>query len=319
MSPRCSKAGLLTIISLYLGFYQKTLLVVEGFGVIRSPTRSAIAPRSSIVKVLPSQRDHPLSISFPSASSVCSSSSSSNDSESESTVSTREFDSDALLKYVIAAMAQMACFTTLFQFLDRVLAQLQLTNSIPGILIGLLFYSFSLRSRIFNPLNNDRPTKAKVPTDRIMPSWTPPGIFFPIMWVLIIGPLRAYSSTLIVQANSGLFCTPQTLAFVLHLSMGDVWNTMNNSEQRYGAAVVGVMLVVSTILFAAWMYLNLMPLAGKLLGATALWIVTAAALITQTWRLNPDKEGKLDKLYPTKEEGKESITQFSWFQKPSEE
>ena len=33
--------------------------------------------------------------------------------------------------------------------------------------------------------------------DRVMPSWTPPGVTFPIMWVLVVAPLRAFSTSLV--------------------------------------------------------------------------------------------------------------------------
>ena len=148
-----------------------------------------------------------------------------------------------------------------------------------------------------------------------MPSWTPPGVIFPIMWILIIGPLRAYSSALVV--SSGSFFSVPTMAFILHLTVGDIWNTINNSEKRYGAAVIGVLCVVLSAANAAYQYSTVDALAGKLLGGTLLWLVTAAALITDTWRLNPISEGgKRVPLYPVVGEAE---TSFVWFNKQAEE
>ena len=63
------------------------------------------------------------------------------------------------------------------------------------------------------------------------------------MWLLIIGPLRAYSAALVVS-TTGSFLTLPTMAFMLHLTVGDIWNTINNTEKRYGASVVGVLFVL---------------------------------------------------------------------------
>ena len=132
------------------------------------------------------------------------------------------------------------------------------------------------------------------------------------MWILIIGPLRAYSSALVVKA-SGQFLTLPTMAFMLHLTLGDVWNTINNTEKRYGAAVIGVMTVLASAINASIQYSSVLPNAGKLLGITCIWLSVATALITDTWRLNPvEIEGGVRRvpLYPVKGEAE---TKFLWF------
>ena len=142
----------------------------------------------------------------------------------------------------------------------------------------------------------------------VTPSWTPPGVFFPIMWILIIGPVRAYSSAVIFE-STGTFCDVAHLSFILHLTVGDVWNTINNTECRYGASVVGVLGVVASVAFASYQYYMVDPTAGTLLGATSLWLCTAAALIVDTWRLNPRSNGERDPLYPVLGDTK---TEFAW-------
>eukprot|EP00590_Aulacoseira_subarctica_P005729 CAMPEP_0172429832 /NCGR_PEP_ID=MMETSP1064-20121228/52073_1 /TAXON_ID=202472 /ORGANISM="Aulacoseira subarctica , Strain CCAP 1002/5" /LENGTH=134 /DNA_ID=CAMNT_0013175509 /DNA_START=346 /DNA_END=746 /DNA_ORIENTATION=+ len=124
------------------------------------------------------------------------------------------------------------------------------------------------------------------------------------MWILIIAPLRAYSSTLLYQANNGgcFLCSskdPATILWLmLHLSIGDTWNTINNVERRLGTAVSGIYAVLLSSLFASYKYYQVVPLAGKLLGLTCLWLATASVLVTQTWWLNPLPNGQRDKLYP---------------------
>ena len=229
-------------------------------------------------------------------------------------------DTGAIVKYGVAAVTQLSLISAFLYGIDQIIAQTGLT--VPTAITWIMCYAFSLKSRVFNPLNNDRPERkgidgeeeegSKIFEDRIQPSWTPPGVVFPIMWVLIIGPLRATSSTMIIQ-SLGEYWTLPFMSLILHLTCGDIWNTINNGEKRFGASVVGVSCVYVTALNAAWQYYQVDPLAGKLLGATAIWLTIASALIVQFWRLNVDKEGKMDSLLPMKMEGEESKTQFSWF------
>jgi benzodiazapine receptor len=232
-------------------------------------------------------------------------------------------DTDALTKYSLAAITQLALFSATFQLIDLASAQLGIVGPpLPFPALAFLFYACSLKSRVFNPLNNQRPDRSKAVDgegsagfrDRVMPSWTPPGVLFPIMWLLIIGPIRAYSSALVVSATGSLFTLP-TMAFIAHLTVGDIWNTINNTEKRYGAAVIGVVCVVLSAVNAAFQYSTVDAFAGKLLGGTCVWLVTAAALITDTWRLNPTESGKRVPLYPVKGEAE---TSFQWGSKAAD-
>jgi benzodiazapine receptor len=232
-----------------------------------------------------------------------------------------QLDTNAILKYGASAVTELTLFGLTFQLIDMALAQFDVSMPFPAAF--LLFYATSLKSRIFNPLNNQRPNRTKAVDgqtssgfrDRVMPSWTPPGITFPIMWLLIIGPIRAYSASLIVTSTGTLACLP-IMAFILHLTIGDIWNTINNTEKRYGTSVIGVGCVVLSAANAAYQYYTVDPFAGKLLGATLLWLVTAAALITDTWRLNRTEGGKLVPLFPVVGEAE---TSFMWFANKSED
>lgn len=235
-----------------------------------------------------------------------------------------ELDTDALVKYGSSIAIQMSIVTTLFYGLDSIVAAAGIEVPFPAVMA--VFYFFSLRSRAFNPLNNERPdvkkavngeTPSKGFGDRVMPSWTPPGVTFPIMWILVIGPLRAFTSALVYNANGHSFCDSALLALILHLSTGDVWNTINNTERRFGAAVPSILVVSATAANAAVQYSQMDLLAGKLLGATLLWFAVASTLIADTWRLNPNTaSGERDPLYPVT--GGESKTEFAWFGKKAE-
>eukprot|EP00592_Proboscia_alata_P029961 CAMPEP_0194442850 /NCGR_PEP_ID=MMETSP0176-20130528/126365_1 /TAXON_ID=216777 /ORGANISM="Proboscia alata, Strain PI-D3" /LENGTH=318 /DNA_ID=CAMNT_0039269007 /DNA_START=489 /DNA_END=1445 /DNA_ORIENTATION=- len=260
-----------------------------------------------------------------------------NESSGLNDIVTVEADYDALVKYHAAVAIQMTLICGIFKGLDLIVEYTQIADSIPTLALFPLFFGLSLKSRSLNPLDNRRPDIKKAilsgdamgetdaeeegntpPAasrgfgDRVMPTWTPPGIVFPIMWVLIIGPLRAYSSALIYQANGHHFLDPALLALMFHLCIGDVWNTMNNSEQRFGASVTGVLCVTASALNAAYQYYTVDETAGNLLGLPMVWFAVAASLITATWKLNPvDVEtGELDVLYPVVREDK---TEFAWF------
>lgn len=244
-----------------------------------------------------------------------SSSSTNNDSK-------KVVDIEAMAKYATAAITQLSLISTFFFIIDQLLTKTATATTLPSPLTWILCYAFSLKSRTFNPLNNARPNRQKAIqdqqsdgfNDRIQPSWTPPGVVFPIMWLLIIGPLRATSSTMIINSLGSYFTLP-FMSFMAHLTCGDIWNTINNTEKRYGTSALGIVFVYVSALHAAWQYYQVNALAGKLLGATAIWLSIASALIIQTWRLNGNKEdgGRLESLLPMKVKGEQSKTKFSWF------
>ena len=243
----------------------------------------------------------------------------------DESLSTPELDTDAIVKYGSSIAIQMSIITCLFYGLDTAIDTTGFEVPFPGILA--LFYFFSLKSRTFNPLNNQRPNLEKAVKgeesskgfrDRVMPSWTPPGVTFPIMWLLVIGPIRSYTSALVYSANGHHFCDAAILSLILHLSIGDVWNTINNTEKRYGAAVPSVLLVSAAAANAAYQYSQVEPFAGKLLGVTLVWFAVASTLIADTWRLNPDPTtGERDPLYPVT--GGEVKTEFAWFRSEEKE
>lgn len=231
-------------------------------------------------------------------------------------------DTEALLKYGTASVVQLSLISLFFYGIDSALAATTKATTLPAPLTWMICYAFSLKSRVFNPLNNARPNRQKAIEgegsagfkDRKMPTWTPPGVVFPIVWLLIVAPLRATSSTIIVQ-SLGKYCTIPLMSLMLHLSCGDVWNTINNTERRYGTSVLGIATVYFSALHAAWQYYQVNAFAGKLLGATAIWLTIASSLIIRTWQINPDQNGKKESLLPLKNFGEKSLTQFSWGKK----
>lgn len=102
-----------------------------------------------------------------------------------------QLDAGGIGRYVFAVMLQLLGITTAFGFVDLACYgplpnHVELGGPLPWPAVVAIFLALSVRSRFFNPLNNARPeleTGAESQEDRIMPSWTPPGVVFPVMWV----------------------------------------------------------------------------------------------------------------------------------------
>lgn len=292
------------------------VVISQGFQLSTSSRRARAVnvPKSKSVRAFPSnvtsQRTRSLFQTSPS-----------NPSETK-----KALDTGALVKYGTASVIQLSLISLFFFGIDSLLAVTTKASqtTLPAPLTWMICYAFSLKSRAFNPLNNARPNRQKAIEgkesagfrDRKMPTWTPPGPVFPIVWLLIIAPLRATSSTMIVQSLGKYFAIP-LMSLMLHLSCGDIWNTINNSERRYGTSVLGIATVYFSALHAAWQYYQVNSLAGKLLGATAIWLTIASSLIIRTWQINPGEDGKKESLLPLKNVGERSVTQFAWGKKKS--
>ncbi|KAL7579932.1 hypothetical protein ACA910_004932 [Epithemia clementina (nom. ined.)] len=240
---------------------------------------------------------------------------SANSASSSDTPPDGSLDVDALLKYGAALGIQLALFYGLFSVMDQVVASAEI--DVPFGANVVFFWVMSLRSRVLNPLSNKRPDPKTfeaegVEKTRNLPTWIPPGFVFPIMWILIIGPLRAVSTAMIYDVTHS-YATPAILALAAHLSIGDIWNTINNVEKRYGTAVPGVAGVWLSKAFTAYQYAQISPMAGQLMTLPLLWLTVAFTLVVRIWQLNPDEQtGKVEPLYPVV--GK-SFTEFAWFAK----
>ncbi len=259
-----------------------------------------------------------------------------------SAASSTALDAGAILRYGVALIVQMSLVMTVLKGMDIVTQALKWTHKVPLAVNFILFYFLALKSRVFNPLSNARPRRdtKEVEEDgstststssemdpsslppRNMPTWTPPGIIFPIVWILIIGPLRAISSSLVYKANGGIYADPRSILWLmLHLSIGDVWNTINNVERRYGTSVVGVFCVWMSAAYAANQYFQVSPLAGRLLSIPLVWLTVASSLIFRTWQLNPKPgTGKPESWVPTTTVGADgtkakTITKLVWFER----
>ena len=158
----------------------------------------------------------------------------------------------------------------------------------------LAFFALvSVRSRLFSPLDNTRSSRTYDSIQR--PGWAPPPLAFPIVW-MSIAVLRVISSYWVWQAMDQTFLSLPLIVFMIHLALGDTWNTIFTVESRLGAALPVVLMgpLMSAIVVTA-MYGQTVSLAGYLLIPMCIWLTIASLLVFDIWRLN----GK-EPLYPMK-------------------
>jgi tryptophan-rich sensory protein len=204
------------------------------------------------------------------------------------------WDKLATLKYLGATLAQMAALTGLLWLMDRAFEQLNFAALPPWAVTAIactFFAVMTLRSRFFSLLDNTRNSGRYTALQR--PSWAPPPLAFPIVWMSIAG-LRVASAYLIWTTVGQTFLCLPLILFGIHLSLGDTWNTIFTVEGRLGAAVPMVMIgPLASAAVVTLSYYQTLPLAGWIILPALLWLVIAAALCVSLWQLN----GK-EPLYP---------------------
>lgn len=217
-------------------------------------------------------------------------------------------DGTALCKYSAGIVTQMSLLFGLFTALDRILAHFS-SFRVPFAANVLFLYAFNLKSSFFSILPSSSSEERY--TKRNVPSWTPPGIAFVLGWPLLTFGLRAVTGAMVVRAGGGTYASAALMSLMLHLCVGNLWNTVNNVERRLGVSVVLLCSLWLTKAFAALQFYKVEPLAGKLLALTLTWITAAAALATRTWQINPDPyTGELEPLVPMKHP--RWTTKFRW-------
>ena len=207
-----------------------------------------------------------------------------------------QWDLAVTWKYVGATIAQIAALTALLGLMDIVPATVNTAAWPPGVLTALVcgFFAFiTLRSRLFSLLDNTRSNGRYQSIQR--PAWAPPPLAFPIVW-MSIAVLRVISAYLIWSTCGQTFLCLPLILFMVHLSLGDTWNTIFTVEGRLGAAVpmvvIGPLLSVIVVTIA---YFQTLPLAGWIILPSAVWLTIATALCISLWRLNGQEP-----LYPLK-------------------
>ena len=212
-------------------------------------------------------------------------------------VATKELDIKAILIYKLGTLLQIGVMILAFWGMEKLVTLVDNSAFFPHwvsiLLAGLFFTLLSIRSRIFSVLDNTRSRKTY--DDVVRPKWAPPPLAFPIVW-MTIAVLRVIASVLVWQEMNQQFLVVPLMAFVVHLALGDTWNTIFTVERRLGAAVPVVILGPwLSALIVTLLYWQINPLAGIILAPSCVWLTVAVILVLSIWQLN----GK-EPLYPLK-------------------
>ena len=208
---------------------------------------------------------------------------------------TPELDLPLLIKYILGTIVQIGAMTAFLWGLNQgfqLLETNQVSTTILNTLTCVVFIIFSIRSRAFSPLDN---TRSRSLYDNIQrPAWAPP-LAFPIVW-MSIAVLRVVSSYLVWSQCDRNFLALPLIIFVIHLALGDTWNTVFTVEGRLGFAVPVVIVGPLLSVFAVtWIYGQTLPTAGWILFPSCIWLTIASVLVYSIWQLN----GK-EPMYPLK-------------------
>ena len=200
-------------------------------------------------------------------------------------------DKSEVGKYAAATVMQFGLMSAFYAGVDRVAGILSPST------VGALFFALSLRSRLFSFMDSstiktraERAGAAALrPSGVKRPSWTPPGRYLAIVWLVTAG-LRGAASAMAYSAaapaDRRLLCAP-LLGLAAHLAIGDTWNTVTNVEQRLGVSCVFSVAVAASAFGVAWGFVRLAsPASGLVLLPSALWLTAACALTAEIWRLN---------------------------------
>ncbi|MEH1964923.1 TspO/MBR family protein [Nostoc sp.] len=214
-----------------------------------------------------------------------------------SIATTQELDIRAVLVYTLGTILQIVVMIIVLLVMEKLVMLIDNNSSFPSwfstLVTGLFFAVFSIRSRIFSLLDN---TRSRQTYDQVIrPRWSPPPLVFPIVW-MIIAILRVISSVLLWQQMNHQFLVLPLILFVVHLALGDTWNTIFTVERRLGAAVPVVILGpwLSAVVVTA-IYWQTNPVAGMILSFSCVWLTVAAVLVFRIWQLNGSEP-----LYPLK-------------------
>ncbi|MGY6530085.1 MAG: TspO/MBR family protein [Cyanobacterium sp.] len=192
-----------------------------------------------------------------------------------------------LFSYVIGTVAQISFMTITLWLINLGFQQLleyNLDSRINTIIVSLFWIFFTIRSRLFSPLDN---TRSRKQYDQVIrPKWAPPAFVFPVVWISI-GVLRVVSSYLVWQELNQNFLALPLIVFTIHLALGDTWNTIFTVEGRYALAVpVVIMGPLLSSFILAYAYGQILPVAGWLIFPSCVWLIVASVLVISIWQLN---------------------------------
>jgi len=112
------------------------------------------------------------------------------------------------------------------------------------------------------------------------PSWEPPGIVFPIMWLLVSKPTQLLAITKLAASvgDAEFPWVPQLAVYCGHLALGDAWNSIFFGQQQIATGAIVISIFYATLLTASYLFYQSDQTAGLLMIPTCLWVTVASAL-----------------------------------------
>ena len=118
------------------------------------------------------------------------------------------------------------------------------------------------------------------------PTWVPPPWLFPLMWIPL-KLLQTVASAYLWDLNDlRVFTSPSIMLFVLHLSLGDVWNVQFFLKRRILTGLLTITAFWLVLASATVSFFRSNMLAGALLAPSVAWVAVAATLNLDVWYLN---------------------------------
>ena len=115
------------------------------------------------------------------------------------------------------------------------------------------------------------------------PVWTPPGIAFPIVW-LILYLSMSYAAMRVAQIDGA----QQALAlWAMQIAFNTLWSPIFFGLRRMRAAMIVVSLLWVSVALTMVAFYMADPVAGALMAPYLLWVTIAAALNFSVWQRNP--------------------------------
>ena len=117
------------------------------------------------------------------------------------------------------------------------------------------------------------------------PPLSPPGILFPIVWVLLFA-LMGIGAARIDQAPPSAARSHSLLLFLIQLTVNFFWSLLFFNLRAFGFAFLWLILLWLLILWMILSFRKVDPLAARLQIPYLLWVTFAAYLSFGVWLLN---------------------------------
>ncbi|KAM3573136.1 hypothetical protein VYU27_004883 [Nannochloropsis oceanica] len=117
------------------------------------------------------------------------------------------------------------------------------------------------------------------------PTWTPKPIVFPLVWIPL-KLLQTAALTVVWRLVERNALAVPVLLFLLHLTLGDLWNVVFFGEKRIGYGLSVMYAFYASLAASCYSFYSVRPRAAYLLVPTAVWVFVATSLNYSIWLMN---------------------------------